>query len=455
MSLLVELSTAERRAFSIRIFYHHNSVGMSGCRGAVWAAQSSWYCLVVIIVVCVVDVGGELRTKGFSVASESEVAVAQIHTLLDVNRNGRVDPSEARDWYKSASASQVGAMAMGSCFNVMDGNINGEKDVMSRLVRPGDVVLDVGSNSGWWTVELQELHANSTSTPFESLSVHALEPGKAAFLAASRKLSQYPNVQAHQVALGNKTGVAMFAMYGGGEGESWKAESGFSGFSSREFWLPHLEAVFTEVNVSRLDDFADRIEADIIGLAKVDVEGGELAVVQGAAKLLQSGRLRALQLEYGGTYESTNVTFLQVCEELAGYGYSLYRMCGKHRLAHIRRCRPDLDVYMYSNYLALAPDASDWSGVERYEEGGYSSGVEDQLVTTSATGCKLVSERQSVDITELPGALSECANKDCWNSNESYEWNVEVQQSLCERWGYCFSPDGTGPWCFKPPQKDE
>jgi FkbM family methyltransferase len=55
----------------------------------------------------------------------------------------------------------------------------------------------------------------------------------------------------------------------------------------------------TEVEVDTLDRVMERLGIGRVDLLKLDVEGHELAVLRGAARLLAEGRVRVIQFEFG------------------------------------------------------------------------------------------------------------------------------------------------------------
>jgi FkbM family methyltransferase len=88
---------------------------------------------------------------------------------------------------------------------------------------------------------------------------------------------KYPQVQIHQIALGDRNGSVEFL---------WNPRR--SGFSSlkRSNGAPGLEAI--KVEMKKLDDIVP--EKKPIGLIKLDVEGAELFVFKGARRILAESR---------------------------------------------------------------------------------------------------------------------------------------------------------------------
>lgn len=126
--------------------------------------------------------------------------------------------------------------------------------LVTRLRRPGKTFVDVGSHIGSVIGEALR-HSPGKVIGFEAI------PAKAAYLAA-----RYPRAIIHNCALLDRDGETSFFV-----------DNAQSGYSS----LAHGGASVTEivVPVSRMDALIAEDDVDVI---KIDVEGAELGVLQGA-----------------------------------------------------------------------------------------------------------------------------------------------------------------------------
>lgn len=141
-----------------------------------------------------------------------------------------------------------------------------EVELFSRLLRPGDVAVDVGANVGAHTVALARLVGPRGT-------VVAFEPQRVIFqaLCANVAINSLPNVFCYQSAVGERAGAMVVPPL------DPTTEQNFGGFgiSGYEQGEP--------VNIVALDDLPLRR----CRLIKVDVEGMELGVIRGAASLIQ------------------------------------------------------------------------------------------------------------------------------------------------------------------------
>jgi len=151
-------------------------------------------------------------------------------------------------------------------------------DAVKRLARPGMRCVDVGAHAGFF------LRAFEKSAPGVAHVAVEPVPWKAAMLKA-----KFPAAEIFQRALGEATGEARFV-----ENRLRSGESALSKFAAPRAGAQ--ESVEYAVEVKTLDEIA--FSGPPVGLIKIDVEGGEGAVILGAAKIIERDR-PALMFEAG------------------------------------------------------------------------------------------------------------------------------------------------------------
>ena len=143
--------------------------------------------------------------------------------------------------------------------------------ICDRVLRPGDLVVDVGANIGIVTLHAAELVGSSGH-------VHAVEPQRdlAAQIDASAALNGYDNITVHEFGLSDTSGEMALAIPNDNNGEA--------------SFVPGQEAEgrVEAVRVERTGDFLYAIGAQDARLMKIDVEGHESAVLAGAADFVSS-----------------------------------------------------------------------------------------------------------------------------------------------------------------------
>ncbi len=143
--------------------------------------------------------------------------------------------------------------------------------VYRALVSPGDVVLDVGANFGWFTV----LFANWTRP---GGMVHAFEPVPQIFEYTKESImlnGLSSGVVAKNLALGERDGELTVFTFGG-------LPHGHASASS----LGRTDAVPNRCALRKLDTYAAENGLSRLDFVKVDVEGYEGEVFRGGAETL-------------------------------------------------------------------------------------------------------------------------------------------------------------------------
>jgi FkbM family methyltransferase len=183
-------------------------------------------------------------------------------------------------------------------------------ETIVRLLDPGETALDIGANLGYMT-GLMAWRSGPRGR------VHSFEPCSQVLgdlCANTKRWAGEPGLaptEVHQLALSRSCGYADLhipASFGNNQGTA-----------SLEAVPSDGPAVRVEqIETARLDEvLGEEVE---VGLAKIDVEGHELAVLEGAAGLLANHRIRDIVFEEHGQYPTPVQRLLQSC------GYTLYRL---------------------------------------------------------------------------------------------------------------------------------
>lgn len=228
-------------------------------------------------------------------------------------------------------------------YDADDMNVNGELDVMSHMIHPGDLVFDIGANEGEWTRHVLNRHT--------LVRICAFEPVPALFKQCQNKMSTNVTVSCFNVALDASVGMRSFVWYRDSRGN----ETSASGFFNRPANNGLLNSTTIEVKTDTIDNFCFTHAITYVHFIKIDTEGAELDILRGAEKLLNNKAIGAIQFEYGGTYPDAKITLHQVYDLLTSYGYSIFRIMpgGLIRVVHWRDA---LESYRFANYLAVSPE---------------------------------------------------------------------------------------------------
>jgi FkbM family methyltransferase len=184
----------------------------------------------------------------------------------------------------------------------------GVTETLWRLTEPGDLAIDAGANIGY-TASILGIRVGSRGR------VICFEPHPKVFESLMENVemwksdSRCSSFVLHQAALGKQDGRALLHTndwFRINRGTAWisdKAEAG-----------PGLEEI--EVPIRKLDGFLD--ESETIGVLKMDVQGHELSVLQGMARLFERRAVRDIIFEEESGYPAPTHAFLKA------RGYSIF-----------------------------------------------------------------------------------------------------------------------------------
>jgi FkbM family methyltransferase len=169
--------------------------------------------------------------------------------------------------------------------------------VWKRWLRPGDLFIDVGANVGIYSVFAAERGAR----------VVAVEPDPetASRLRQNAALNGYP-IEILECALGERVSRESFTV----------------GLDCLNHFADAGTPSVRQVEVQILDDIIGGRRARGV---KIDVEGAELRVLQGAERALADGRIDLLQVEWPQQVPGGDHAALPVARYLSRFGYSLWR----------------------------------------------------------------------------------------------------------------------------------
>ena len=166
--------------------------------------------------------------------------------------------------------------------------------LMSSMLHPGDTMYDVGANVGYYTL----LASHSVGPTGHVIAFEPL-PANVRLVQRHLRLNRVRNVEVQEVAVSERDGHARFAPH---------ASNAMGKLS---------ESGTVEVRMVSLDSIVTSARFPDPRLLKVDVEGAELGVLRGAARLLQRARPSILLATHGAEVHR------QCCDFLRGAGYSL------------------------------------------------------------------------------------------------------------------------------------
>ena len=213
-----------------------------------------------------------------------------------------------------------------------------ETKILQHLAKSSKVIIDIGANVGYYTVELAKL----LDTSGKLLS---FEPVEASFSQLKKNVELNhleKNVRTFQIGLSNSISEARIFL---------PRISGSSAASLRNLH-PEEKSESQIIKISTLDEVIDSLGITDCNLIKIDVEGGELQVIEGGIETISKFKpiifaelLRKWSKAF--SYNPNNVLLL-----LHKLGYSCWGVSGELRQISIFE-----ETDIETNFLFIHQDA--------------------------------------------------------------------------------------------------
>jgi FkbM family methyltransferase len=188
-----------------------------------------------------------------------------------------------------------------------------ETTLVRRLVRPGDVCLDIGANDGWYTTLFAQLVGPAGR-------VHAFEPAP-------------PTLEGLRATCGRNGFLSRVTLNDFGLSDRDETTQVYLPQHRGAASLrpdPAARGTPFACHVTTLDAYAARAGLETIRLVKCDVEGAELSVLKGAARVLDGPRPPLWLLElHRKTAERFGYHPADMLRFLTAKGYVFHLACWK------------------------------------------------------------------------------------------------------------------------------
>ncbi len=179
-----------------------------------------------------------------------------------------------------------------------------ELGLLEFLVKPGEKAIDVGANRGVYTYVLWRLQAN----------VSAFEPNRACSRVLEAWATSRDRLSVYCIALSDRSGTAALRVPVDAQGVEHDASASLEhdGFGA---------AHAVQVELQTLDSFG----MQGVGFIKIDVEGHELSVIEGASATIRESS-PSLLIEIEHRHNPLGVR--HIAELLKSWGYRGYFLDG-------------------------------------------------------------------------------------------------------------------------------
>ena len=157
-----------------------------------------------------------------------------------------------------------------------------ETKVLKTILKPGDIVIDVGAYVGWYSLLSGKLVGQKGK-------VYAFEPSPTYLkrFIDNIKLNNLRNIKTFNLAVSNKNSNVSFYQAGSGSSIIKQAAELHIGKKIKQI----------QVKSITLNTFVAKEKISRINLIKIDVEGWELQVLKGASNILKKKNAPTLMVE--------------------------------------------------------------------------------------------------------------------------------------------------------------
>ena len=149
-------------------------------------------------------------------------------------------------------------------------------DILSKLSRPSPVILDIGANIGLFIKAFNK-------SQYKPKAIYAFEPSSYVHSILKVTVARFKNVKCFKLAFDKQDGETILNMPLKKSGSIRVGLSHIGNVSEGEY-------LKETVKTMKLDNFLKEQDIEAVDLIKIDVEGAEYNILQGAKSLLREAR---------------------------------------------------------------------------------------------------------------------------------------------------------------------
>ena len=216
---------------------------------------------------------------------------------------------------------------------------NGEYKFLKSYIKDNMTIIEAGAHDGTDAEYLFKLNP--------SVTIHCFEPTASAYKELTARLAneiKAGKLFANNTGLSTETGEAELFIYNELDQRNSLHLNPAHDFDSS---LLHKE----RIKLTTLDDYIERNNISRVDFLKIDVEGHETKVLEGASNALKKKIIKCIQFEYNNNWASAGFTLQNVFGILTNLSFKFYRLTFWGKLP-IKNFKKDLENYLHSNYLA-------------------------------------------------------------------------------------------------------
>ena len=226
-------------------------------------------------------------------------------------------------------------------YNFGDFFVSGESNFLNQYLSSFEqpIIFDVGANTGSYGLLCHQINPNS--------QIFCFEPHPKTFSLLQNEVQHNNNIQSFNLGLSNKPGILNLYDY-----QDNRNSRHATLCANVIETVTNQTSIKFEVQVSTVDQIILEQNIKKIHLLKVDVEGHDLQVLQGAKSAIANNIVQAIQFEFTKN-NSTAKVFMKDFFDLLAKDFMLYRML-PYGLLPLNQYNPSIhEIFAYQNIICL------------------------------------------------------------------------------------------------------
>lgn len=239
-------------------------------------------------------------------------------------------------WFHHISL--IGMNYFGGASLKVSGEIPALKLMKKRLESQNKIVVfDVGANTGEYSLLVDQIFDGGAE-------IYAFEPSEFTYQQLINVTRSALKIRQFNLGIGLEK--AKLQLFSGGKGRT----------TASVYNLKHKLYAFTEeytesIQITSIDIFCKENNITTIDILKIDIEGHELAALNGAREMINANKIKFIQFEFGKCHIDAKVFFRDLFDYLSP-NFSVYRIVS-NGIFEIEKYESSLEVFQTANFLAI------------------------------------------------------------------------------------------------------
>jgi FkbM family methyltransferase len=206
------------------------------------------------------------------------------------------------------------------------------------------LIIDIGGNVGNYSLDFLKVNPQQ--------QIFVFEPHPTTFKSLSQNLENFANVELFNKGVSDTNGELQLFDYQEQDGSTHA-----SLFQDVIEDIHGKTSISHTVDVVALDEFLEKKDIDRVHLLKIDTEGNELNVLEGARRYLGEQRIDIIHIEFN-EMNVISKTFFKDFYDLLASNYYLYRLLPKGVLPLQEYIPVRMELLAFQNIIAVSKSSN-------------------------------------------------------------------------------------------------